>query len=62
MVIHSRKNQYRGVNAHHLSIFQNEAGDWESFHSDHITHIREHLRDTLPAGYIARTERSIQIL
>jgi hypothetical protein len=61
MAIQSRKNQYVGVNAHLNSVLQNEPYDWESFHSEHLAHIRDALQDQLPEGYFARLERSLQI-
>jgi hypothetical protein len=61
MPIHSRVNQYRGVNAHLHSILQNEIYDWESFHSEHLGHLRDALQEQLPEGYFARLERSLQI-
>lgn len=60
MAINLRENQYRGVNAHLHSYLQ-QMGEWESFHSEHITHLREALQAILPAGYRARTERSLQL-
>ncbi len=61
MAIHAAKNPYPGINAHVNSFLQAEAGEWESFHSAHIIHIYEVLNETLPAGYYARSERSLQI-
>jgi hypothetical protein len=60
MPIRSHKNQYRGVNAHLHSHFQAQ-GDWESFHGNYITFLGAALNQALPLGYVARTERSIQI-
>jgi hypothetical protein len=60
MPIRSRKNQYRGVNAHLHSRLQAQ-GDWESFHGNYITFLGAALNQALPPGYVARTERSIQI-
>lgn len=62
MPLHMRANQYRGVNAHLHSALQ-RANEWESFHSDHVTHLREALQELLPleSGYIVKTERSLQI-
>jgi hypothetical protein len=61
MPIQSRKNQYVGVNAHLNSVLQNEPFDWESFHSEHLGHVRDSLQNQLPEGYFARLERSFQI-
>ena len=61
MPLHSDQNLYPGINPHLNSIIQKESGEWESFHNDHITNIREHLDATLPPGYLARTEKSLQI-
>ncbi len=55
------KNQYRGVNAHLHSLFQNQEG-WEEFHTGHITDIARVLQVELRArGYVATVERSLQI-
>jgi hypothetical protein len=61
MPIRSRKNQYRGVNAHLNSLLQNTPGEWESFHASHIVDIARTLNQFLPAGYEARVEKSLQI-
>lgn len=58
---HRTTNPYAGINAHHLSWLQNEADVWVSFHAAHIGHIKEFLRESLPEGYIARLEQSLQI-
>lgn len=60
MPIHSRRNEYLGVNAHLHSYFQNRA-DWESFHTDHITDLARAINAQLPPGYIVLSERSMQI-
>lgn len=60
MPIHLRENQYRGVNAHLHSFFQNH-GDWEGFHEKHITHLADRLDSLLPANYYAINESSLQI-
>jgi len=60
MPIHRRENQYRGVNAHLHSYFQN-SGDWEGFHDKHITHLSDMLDTLLPANYYAINESSLQI-
>lgn len=59
MPIQSRLNQYRGVNAHLHSIFQNSEG-WESFHSAYIVDMARALNHDLPPGYIVDVERSLQ--
>lgn len=61
MAIHAAKNPYLGINAHVNSFLQAKAGEWESFHSAHIIHIYEALNESLPSGYYARSERSLQI-
>ena len=61
MAIRSKKNQYPGINAHANSWMQNRSGEWGSFHHDHITDITRALNQVLPAGYEARSERSLQI-
>jgi len=68
MPVHQRENVYGGVNAHLQSALQTPSGAesgvmmWASFHSDHVTNISEFLNERLPAGYVARTEQSLQIL
>lgn len=61
MKIQSPNNLYPGVNLHLTSLLQSESGGWESFHSDFITFIREELDRQLPSGYLARSEKSLQI-
>jgi len=61
MAIYSKKNQYMGVNAHANSWLQNTSGEWSPFHHDHITDLTRALNAMLPAGYEARSERSLQI-
>lgn len=60
MPIHSRKNQYRGVNAHLQSALQNDGG-WDSFHSNHIVDLSRAIDEQLPAGYLVNLVRSFQI-
>jgi hypothetical protein len=60
MAVRSDKNEYRGVNAHLHSYFQNRGG-WEGFHHKHVGDIGEVISAALPDGYIVDTERSIQI-
>lgn len=61
MAIHSRKNQYFGINAHANSLLQDPDFGWQSFHHDHITDLTRAINDVLPSGYIAISERSLQI-
>jgi hypothetical protein len=61
MAIHSAKNLYPGINPHLNSALQQRGGDWKSFHAYHIIHLAEHLNDTLPPGYLAKPEKSLQI-
>jgi hypothetical protein len=56
-----RENQYQGVNAHLHSIFQTPPSQWTSFHQNHITDLTYSLNTTLPIGYRAYSERSLQI-
>lgn len=60
MAIRSDKNEYRGVNAHLHSFFQNVEG-WEGFHGKHIADIAETLSAIMPLGYLVSTEKSLQI-
>lgn len=55
------KNPYPGVNAHLNSYLQTGAGGWEGFHAEHIIDIRRVIGASLPDGYYARAERSMQI-
>jgi hypothetical protein len=61
MPLYSRKNLYRGVNAHLHSRLQGEPGGWEVFHSAHIIHLGEAIGDLLPPGYLVEPEKSMQI-
>src|SRR5262249_12894430 len=60
MPIHRRENQYRGVNAHLQSYFQNKGG-WSSFHTSYITHLAAEINDYLPTAYLVDIEQSLQI-
>jgi hypothetical protein len=60
MPVRSPKNEYRGVNAHLHSHFQN-AGGWEGFHTAHISDIASAISQALPPGYIVDMEQSLQI-
>jgi hypothetical protein len=62
MAIHSRQNLFRGVNPHLHSLLQAEGGGWHTFHEPLITELRRWLNDTLPDGYYARMEKSLQIV
>jgi hypothetical protein len=60
-LIRSVKNQYRGVNAHLHSYWQNRGG-WNSFHGNHIADLMRLLNTKLiPMGYSADFEPSLQI-
>jgi hypothetical protein len=59
--IYSDKNLYAGINPHLNSYLQNEEGEWESFHSSHITHLLEWIDKQLPEGYRCGSEKSLQI-
>ena len=59
--IYTVKNQYRGINAHLHSYWQNRGG-WSSFHGNHIADLLRALRATLlPMGYTADLESSLQV-
>jgi len=61
MPIRLRNNPYRGVNAHLQSYLQTAPSEWVSFHAEHITDLRRQLSRQLPAGYYARSEKSLQL-
>lgn len=61
MVLRSKTNPYPGINLHLNSYLQEHPDEWVSFHSDHITHLREYLDRNLPDGYYAKSETSLQI-
>jgi hypothetical protein len=63
MAITSDHNLYPGVNAHLNSYLQlpNSEDSWETFHTDYITLLRITLDKTLPHGYYAASEKSLQI-
>lgn len=61
MVKQPIKNQYPGINAHLNSYLQDEPGGWQSFHSEHIIDLLRGIRVGLPAGYYARSEKTLQI-
>jgi hypothetical protein len=59
--LHTRKNQYRGINAHLHSLYQAEEG-WSSFHAQHIVHLANLMTQQLAGtGYSADVEESLQI-
>jgi hypothetical protein len=59
--IQAIKNQYRGVNAHLHSHWQNSGG-WDGFHTIHISDLTRVLQAHLrPLGYEAEAEQSLQI-
>ncbi len=61
MAIQSERNLYPGINPHLNSSLQNEPRGWQSFHSIHVTHLFEAIDAALPAGYFARSEKTMQI-
>lgn len=61
MPIHLVENQYRGINAHLQSYLRHESGGWQSFHFEHIAHLRSAIQKLLPPGYFVRGEKSLQI-
>ncbi|NDJ54661.1 MAG: DUF4058 family protein [Chloroflexi bacterium] len=61
MPIRSRVNQYRGVNAHLHSVMQERPRNWGGFHSRVINDLFDEVTRTLPTGYLADNERSLQI-
>ncbi len=61
MAVRTRKNQYRGVNAHLHSLWQNEGG-WNNFHNRHIGDLAGLLiHQLLPLGYVVTMEESLQV-
>ncbi|PJF29193.1 MAG: hypothetical protein CUN52_09620 [Phototrophicales bacterium] len=64
MVIKTRDNLYKGVNAHLHSMAQNPSKSptiWRSIHLAHITYLTDALNAQLPESYVARAETSLQI-
>lgn len=57
----SEKNLYPGINPHLNSYLQQDGGGWESFHAEYIGELRRVLDKVLPPGYLAISERSLQI-
>lgn len=62
MPIHSRTNQYLGINAHLNSRLQGEFGTWGIFHSSHITDLARAIDAKLPPGYVVEPEKGLQIV
>lgn len=65
-MIQARENLFVGLNPHLMSLLQTPGTGsttslFPSFHSDHITHIKDFLNRYLPNGYLAVTEPSLQI-
>ncbi len=60
MPIRSAKNEYRGVNAHLHSYFQNKGG-WEGFHNKFIGDLAAALTTLLAPKYTVDTEQSLQL-
>ena len=59
--VRTRKNQYRGINAHLHSLLQTESG-WGGFHTIQIADLYKSLMSVLePLGYTAEVEESLQI-
>ncbi len=61
MVLRSRTNPYPGINIHLNSFLQAYPDEWVSFHSGHLTNLREYLDRNLPENYYAKSESSLQI-
>ncbi len=62
--IKSRKNEYKGPNAHLLSLQQTPRPDaemWHSFHGEYIAAITFALNERLPEGYTAYGDQSLQV-
>lgn len=59
--LRTRKNQYRGINAHLHSLLQSESG-WGGFHTIQIADLYKSLINALePLGYTAEVEESLQV-
>lgn len=61
MAILSRKNQYKGINAHYQSVAQNEFNGWRPFHSTHIIDLMRYIQARLPLGYEIEPEDSLRL-
>jgi hypothetical protein len=60
------KSPFKGINPYLMSFLQTvgteeSPSSFPSFHSDHLTHIKDFLNDLLPPQYIALSEPSMQI-
>lgn len=63
-VITSPRNEYRGPNAHLLSLQQTPRPDvslWKRFHNAFIVYITSALNEQLPDGYVAVSDQALQI-
>lgn len=59
--VQTRRNQYRGINAHLHSQLQRDGG-WDSLHAVHLAHLTVALQEQLqPLGYEADIQQSVQI-
>lgn len=61
MPITATTNLYPGVNAHLNSLLQQRGGGWETFHAMYLAKLIDILEPTLPSGYYALLERSLQV-
>lgn len=61
MALRSKTNPYPGINIHLNSYLQAHPDEWVSYHSDHLTNLREYLDRNLPDNYYAKSESSLQI-
>ncbi len=61
MAIRSRRNQYRGINAHLHSYLQQHRVEGPVFHDGHVIDLARALNRVLPEGYISFPERALQI-
>jgi hypothetical protein len=66
MTIKAARNLYAGVNPHLNSFLQTpgtaqKVSLWEGFHAAHIGYLADRLNQTLPPGYFALQEQSLQL-
>jgi hypothetical protein len=61
MAIRLTHNPYQGVNAHFHSFMQNAPDSWSPFHQAYIIYLGETLNHSLPTGYFAVPEQSLQV-
>ncbi len=61
MPIQLTQNPYQGINAHFHSFLQSPMGGWTTFHSAYIIYLRDVVNLSLPTGYYAASEKSLQI-